>query len=149
MLGEKLNNLVNDKLQQEENERKRLEDEKNNKILTKIGYVTKIIDSIKFSTEDIVNGIQKVKTDNKGNVFTTDMEKAVGQNLYCDFQAQYRESGIEFNEFFGRLKLPITEYLQDFKQWQIDNGIEKVIIKFDHDGVGQESWNTYWVKPKN
>lgn len=144
MLGQQINTLLNDKLQQEQNEIQRLQEEKDLKTLREIENVRSLFNSIKIFTRKIANGQKKLENDQAGNVFITTSKEVFGKN-YCR-KLTTNASKKDLIELLEETKLPLLEVIQDIKQWLADNDIKGIQVRYEYDSGGIESWNSYWIK---
>lgn len=146
MLGQQIKTLVNDKLQQEANEVKRLKDKKDLKTLREIKNVEDLFTYLKAFTKKIADGERKLETDKNGKVFITNTKEIFGRNYYgALFTNNINKNLITLLE---ETKLPVTQVINDIKAWIQDNDIESIEVRNEHDGGGIESWNSYWIKLK-
>lgn len=146
MLGSKIKSLVHDKLKQDENEIKRLKEQKDSKKLQEIKNVEDLFISLKAFTKQIADGERKLQTNKDGKVFITTTKEVFSQSYYGTlFTNNINKNLINILE---ETKLPVTNIINDIKAWLKYNDIECIEVHHEHDGGGRESWNSYWIKLK-
>lgn len=146
MLGSKIKSLVHDKLKQDENEIKRLKEQKDSKKLQEIKNVEDLFISLKAFTKQIADGERKLQTNKDGKVFITTTKEVFSQSYYGTlFINNINKNLITVLE---ETKLPVTNIINDIKTWLKDNDIECIEVHNEHDGGGIKSWNSYWIKLK-
>lgn len=146
MLGSQIKSLVNDKLKQDENEIKRLKEQKDSKKLQEIKNVENLFTYLKAFTKQIADGERILKTDSNGKVFITTTKEIFSKSYYGTlFSNNVNKNLITVLQ---ETKLPVTAIINDIETWLQDNAIESIEVHNEHDGGGVESWNSYWIKLK-
>ena len=145
MLSDKINSLINDSELQAKQERERLSDLEDQKTLSECKKVFSLFNTIKTNTNKVADGSKALSLDSNKLVFVTTSKEAIGNNHYGIL---YSQKEVDLIEFLKSKKLPITDMIAEFESWMIKNGIISIKVKYEHDGGGTSSWNSYWIKTK-
>ena len=145
MLSDKINQLINDSELQDQQERERLSNLENQKILADCKKVFSLLKTIKTNANNIADGSQKLTFDSNKLVFVATSKEAIGNNHYGIL---FSQKEVDLIEFLKSKKLPISDIIVSFEEWMKENGIISIKVKYEHDGGGTSSWNSYWIKTK-
>ncbi len=143
MLSDKINSLINDSELQAKQERERLSDLEDQKTLADCKQVFSLLNTIKTNANKIANGSKELRLDSKKLVFITDSIEVFHKNHYGIL---FSNNEADLIEFLKSKKLPIKDIIADFESWMVENGIISIKVKYEHDGGGIHSWNSYWIK---
>lgn len=145
MLGEQLKKIIDEKVFEEKNKVKIAKAAKTADEKKKISELKTIIAGIKKGAKDIADGNNLIPTVNeKGQIRVTDVRK-ISKNL----QYTYHHNGedVSFFKLYSKEAIFVAE-VEKFKSWAEKEGISDIIVHYEHDGVGTESWNSYFFAIK-
>ncbi len=145
MLGEQLKKIIDNKAFEEKNKIKLAKDAKNAEEKRRLSELKTIIAGIKKGAKDIADGNHLIPTVNeKGQIRVTDVRK-ISKRL----QYTYHHNGedVSFFKLYSKEAIFVAE-VEKFKSWAEKEGISDIIVHYEHDGVGMESWNSYFFAIK-
>ena len=137
MLGQKIQGLLNDEVQQKNN---------NLETIIEVQNVRSFFNIIKVFTRKISEGTRTLEEDKDGNVFIATSKEIFGKNYYGKLLSVATK--VDLIEFLEETRIPVSEITEEIKQWLAENNIKNIYVHFQHDENGLESWNSYWIKLK-
>ena len=145
MLSNKINQLINNSELQDQQERERLSNLEDQKILSECKKVFSLFNTIKTNVNKIADGSKQLSLDSNKLVFVTTSKEAINENEYGIL---FSQKEVDLIDFLKSKKLPITDIIISFEDWMKENGFDSIKVKYEHDGGGISSWNSYWIKTK-
>lgn len=145
MLGEQLKKIIDNKAFEEKNKIKLAKDAKSAEEKRRLSELKTIIAGIKKGAKDIADGNNLIPTVNeKGQIRVTDVRK-ISKNL----QYIYHHNGedVSFFKLYSKEAIFVAD-VEKFKSWAEEEGVSDIIVHYEHDGVGMESWNSYFFAIK-
>lgn len=159
-LGQLLQKAVNNELEINEIKYRSEEQKIVNKADKENKNIEKLINAIKLAVEEISKGNQKVVLDNNKRVKLCDIRNVF--NGREPFHLHHNGNNANILDYLNSkgsviqksckalTQEPVSvrempNKIKEFSQWLHQNEIKNVIVKYDHDGVGMESWNTFWA----
>lgn len=119
---------------------------KNKEEIEKIEWLKKIINHIKDEIVNVSEGKSPLETNKEGLIFTTNTKKIFSSSRYVIYNKFIHSQSVKISFFEKYNESDYPNILSDFKKFLSDCNIEDVYIVHQHDGVGVESWNDYYIK---